>query len=300
MMQKKISILLMIGLIILSITACTTSDEAVVAKINDRTITYGQFNKYYSIYSSAIQGQDVDTKELKEKILDEIVQMEVVKEYIAQNDIAVDHNEVEKQYTEYMDYLDSDEEAKEYLTDNNISDEFVKELITNQLYASVLYDKIASEIENPDSKVEEYYENNKEKFVVDEVKASHILVDTKEEAEDILEKIKNEEDFAKLAKTYSKDGSAQNGGDLGYFSRGRMIQSFEEAAFALDVGEVSDIVETQYGFHIIKVTDKINGPKPLSETRDYALSLMYDEYYQAKINEFMDTMDIEKYPEKLS
>src|SRR5690606_24013284 len=90
----------------------------------------------------------------------------------------------------------------------------------------------------------------------EQVRASHILVDEKAKAEELLAQLKNGADFAELAKEHSKDGSAAQGGDLDYFGRGRMVAPFEEAAFALNVGEISDVVESQFGFHIIKLTDK--------------------------------------------
>lgn len=88
------------------------------------------------------------------------------------------------------------------------------------------------------------------------VKASHILVDTKKQADLIKSKIDNGECFETLAKKYSKCPSGQNGGDLGYFERGQMVQEFEDAAFNLPVGKVSDPIHTQFGWHIIKVYDK--------------------------------------------
>ena len=93
-----------------------------------------------------------------------------------------------------------------------------------------------------------------------EVRAKHILVDTEEQAKDILKRIRQKEDFSKLAEQYSKDkGSAKNGGDLGSFSRGRMVPQFEAGAFSLKVGEISGPVRTQFGYHIIQVTDKKEG-----------------------------------------
>ena len=89
-----------------------------------------------------------------------------------------------------------------------------------------------------------------------QVRASHILVKTRPEAIQIKKDIDNGGDFAYYAKTYSLCPSGQNGGDLGYFSRGQMVQPFEDAAFELPVGEVSEPVGTQFGWHLIKVTDK--------------------------------------------
>ena len=91
----------------------------------------------------------------------------------------------------------------------------------------------------------------------EEVQARHILVETEEKAKEIAGKLKSGGDFAALAKENSKDpGSKDNGGDLGYFTRGQMVPQFEEAAFKLEKGAVSDPVQTQFGFHVIKVEDK--------------------------------------------
>ncbi len=89
------------------------------------------------------------------------------------------------------------------------------------------------------------------------VRASHILVDTEEEALELKKRIENGESFEKLAKEYSKCMSREKGGNLGFFKRGQMVKPFEDAAFSLPVGVISDPVKTEYGWHLIKVTSKI-------------------------------------------
>ena len=92
---------------------------------------------------------------------------------------------------------------------------------------------------------------------VNEVKAEHILVETQKEATDLKQKIENKEiTFEEAAKKYSKCPSGAKGGDLGYFKRGLMVKPFEEAAFKANVNEVTEPVQTQFGWHLIKVTDK--------------------------------------------
>ncbi len=88
------------------------------------------------------------------------------------------------------------------------------------------------------------------------IRASHILVETEDEANDLYEQIKNGADFAELAMEHSLCPSKRDGGDLRFFGKGMMVKPFEDAAFALEVGEVSKPVKTQFGWHIIKVTDK--------------------------------------------
>lgn len=87
------------------------------------------------------------------------------------------------------------------------------------------------------------------------IKASHILVEKKPKAEEVLEKIRQGESFSEMAKKHSKGPSGKRGGNLGFFTRGKMVKEFEQAAFSLDKGEVSDIVKTKFGYHIIKRTE---------------------------------------------
>ncbi len=127
--------------------------------------------------------------------------------------------------------------------------------------------------------VESHYNTNLQQFSnPEQVRASHILLKTegkdaeavRKDAEKLLAEVRKGGDFAALATKHSEDeGSKTRGGDLDFFGRGAMVKPFEDAAFAMQVGQVSDLVQTDYGFHIIKVTDKREaGQRPLAEVRD--------------------------------
>ena len=124
----------------------------------------------------------------------------------------------------------------------------------------------------------------------EQVHARHILLETEEEAKEVLERLKGGEDFAALAKELSQDpGSKDEGGDLGWFPRGQMVPEFDEAAFALQPGEVSDVIQTAYGFHIIKVEerdeDRELDEQALQLRRDNALSDWLQEQRQSSVVE---------------
>ena len=139
-------------------------------------------------------------------------------------------------------------------------------------------DQARQKVVVPPNDVQRFYNDNIQQYQTPEqVRASHILLETagkndadvKKRAEEILTQVKGGADFAELAKKVSEDkGSKDNGGDLDYFGRGRMVPEFETAAFAMQPGQISDLVKSQFGYHIIKVVDKRAGAtRPLDEVR---------------------------------
>ena len=151
------------------------------------------------------------------------------------------------------------------LSEKEIRAQIQRGLAINQLLDTNVRPKIT--VTEEESK--KFYNNNPNLFKQPEqVKASHILIKMAPNAEESIKiqarkkietvqiKVRQGEDFGLLAKANSEGPSAQREGDLGYFRRGQMVKSFEDAAFALNVGKVSGIVETQFGYHLIKVTDK--------------------------------------------
>jgi peptidyl-prolyl cis-trans isomerase C len=232
-MKKVLFRALITGCLLLAVTGCDkfggeTPDSPVIAKVNNAPITQNDFVKEVSKVPEWARTQFTG-EEGKEKFLDELIKRELI-----------------YQHAKKMK-LQNDEEYRAK----------VKEFEKMTLVSMVLKREVEDKAIVDDAEAKAFFDQNADKFTVGtELRASHILVQTEEEANSIHEKIKNDEDFTKLAKEYSKDkGSAEKGGDLGYFARGKMVPEFERAAASLKPGEVSEPVKTRFGYHIIKLTD---------------------------------------------
>lgn len=146
-----------------------------------------------------------------------------------------------------------------------------------------------------EEEVREIYE--KEAAQVNEserVHARHILVETQEEAAQLKERIAAGEDFAELAREFSKDGSAQYGGDLGFFAADEMVQPFSDAAFALEAGQLSDPVQTQFGWHLIKLEErKTGGAEPFEKVKDGLKMILLRQKVQEMVNQLRTEGDVE-------
>jgi peptidyl-prolyl cis-trans isomerase C len=136
--------------------------------------------------------------------------------------------------------------------------------------------------------LKEYYNKNLDKYVTEEqFRISHIIVATETAAKEVLSKLNDNQSFKNLATRYSIDRAAYKGGDLGWFSEGNFIPEFEETALELDVGEISDIVKTKFGYHIIKLTGKRPaGQRSFAEVK----RLIHDELKPIKEQELFDKM----------
>jgi len=217
-------------------------------------------------------GRQPDEKEmpaLKQKILDNLIARELMKQEVAKRGIKVDESEVNAQ----LDTLKkgaSPEEFANSLKQMNMTEQALKEQFASQLAIKKLIDTdLAPKVNVTQEAVKAFYDGNPDVFKTPEmVRASHILVKvdksaTAEEKAKALEKIKGiqkrikaGEDFAQVAKEVSDCPSKDNGGDLNFFQKGQMVPPFDNAAFSMKPGDTSDIVETEFGYHIIKLTDK--------------------------------------------
>ena len=180
-------------------------------------------------------------------------------------------------------------------------DDLKKELVIK----AYLKKEIEEKVKVTDEDAKKYYEANKDKFKEPEkIMVSHILVDNEAEAKDILAKLKGGADFAALAKEKSKDPSKDRGGELGLLSKGMTVPEFEQAAFALQPGQLSAVVKTQFGYHIIKVTEK--QPEKLmayddikDQLKQMLLSDKQKESFEALLNDLKDKNKVTIYKDVL-
>jgi foldase protein PrsA len=175
----------------------------------------------------------------------------MIDEKVLEDKYKVTDKEIDKEIDKIKKELGGEDAFKQALQQNGLTDE---KQLKERVKSMILNEKAATAgVKVSDSEMKKAF-NEKYKT---EVKASHILVDDEKTAKEVQKKLNEGGDFAKLAKEYSKDpGSKSKGGDLGYFGKGAMVPEFEKVAFTLDKGEVSDLVKSDYGVHIIKVTDK--------------------------------------------
>jgi foldase protein PrsA len=291
--------LLLVLLLVFTLIACGDKGDVVdkdgpIVRIGDVELTSQELDQYTYLYSF-LQGIDLsmladeELAQIKSLILEEYIATSIMKlEYEGKPDVLPE--DIKEVTDEFLANVASQEQAAKYMKDNNISDEFLTEFYINQYYSMEFFNDITEDLkEATDEEVKEYFDKNPDQFVIDEVEASHILVKDEKLAKDILKKIKDGGDFAELAKEHSIDGSAAKGGTLGTFGRGAMVPEFEAAAFALKPGEISDIVESQFGYHIIKLTDKIQGQETFEDVKagikdsldDLAIRKAYGEKMQA-------------------
>ncbi|MHA7966660.1 foldase protein PrsA [Paenibacillus sp. CAU 1782] len=230
----------------------------VVATVNGTKITKDQ------LYDKLVSANG-------EAALDSIILEELVNQEAKAANITVTDQDITDEINALKLNYGTDEAFDNLLLQYGITMEDLREdMVINATVRKVL----ESKTEVTDEEVQAYFDENKATLggSQEQVRASHILVATKEEAEAILADLKAGADFAETAKAKSTDtGSGANGGDLDFFTRADMVTEFSDAAFALENGELSDVVESQYGFHIIKRTDYKAAVEPNFEDKKSAI-----------------------------
>ena len=240
------------------------SKKEIVASVEGETITKDD------LYNLLVEQNGAEA--LNSLIVNKVIENEAKKE-----DIKISDKELDEELTNYIETLGGEELFNASLEQSGMKIDSIKENIKQYLTIKKL---VEPRIEVTDEEVETFFEENKDEFNEEEqVKASHILVEDEKTAKAVDEKIAAGEDFAELAAEYSKDtANAESGGDLGYFSKGKMLEEFDNMAFSMEIDEISDPVKTESGYHIIKLTDKKEAKEAVfDEHKDEIKETLFEE-----------------------
>ncbi|MEW5552578.1 peptidylprolyl isomerase [Peribacillus frigoritolerans] len=227
--------------------AMISSMDKTIASIDGEKINEDE------LYDALVAGYGADTLDLL--ITNKLVELEAEKAGIKIKD-----EEIQKEIDVMVKSYGDEKSLKEQLEASGSSMDALKKDIVVYLQTKKL---VEPRITVTDDEISTYFEDNKDTFAqAEQVEASHILVEDEKTAKKVAKELAAGGDFAKLAAEYSTDTqTADNGGSLGYFGKGDMVEEFEDVAFDLDINKVSDPVKTEYGYHIIKVTGKKEAKK---------------------------------------
>ena len=320
---KNISIIFLLFWFLPGISEAQVIDR-IVAKVNDEIITFSELEKVVFSMEKVNTGDESEKRRIfnkaKKNVLNKIIEQKLQLHYAKLNRLEASKNDI-------------DNAIEDIKTKNNFSDELFKttlerEGLTFKIYrdslkqqitlSRVLNAEVRSRIKINEKEVKSYYLKNKKKFLKPlEIKAYHIIFvvsdkDTKaktmkqkKKALRVLKLARKGDDFIELARTHSEGPSKNSGGDLGWVKKGAMISSFEDAAFSLRKGEISGLVKTDYGYHIIKVVDRRKAKNgTLDEARDEIKNVLfknkYEDIYDKWMGELKKNAFIEVYLEKES
>ncbi|KHS56102.1 MULTISPECIES: peptidylprolyl isomerase [Terrisporobacter] len=298
--MKKI---VLMGLTILISTNMVACSNKTVAKINDVDVSKEEYKKTEEfLYATGyVEKNEKNSDKVNNDILSFIIDNEVAYQEAQKENIKVKDSDVNEKVEQLKETLENNTSYKEKLESAGITEDFLKEQVKKDLTVAKYKENFIKDIKVTDKEMEAYYNNNKDQFNVKEVKASQILISTldednkevskeqkeklKEKAQSILDKVNNNEDFASLAKKYSDDkNSGKDGGDLGYFAKNEKNIEFTKEVFKLDTNQVSNLIETPYGYHIVKVTDKTTVTKSLEDSKDDIKAKILNEKYTKHID----------------
>ncbi|REJ37582.1 MAG: foldase [Bacillota bacterium] len=261
-----------------AVTLLAQSQDDVVAWVNGEPITRDELYEEMVRYVGT-------------QVLDEMILIKLVRQQAAQRGVEVSEDDVAAQLAAIEEDVGGPEQLKSVLQMYNMTYDDLKQQVNLNLLLRAL---VAPEIEVTEDEIRSYFDENRERLgQPEQVRARHILVETEEQAKELKERLEAGEDFAALAKEHSIDrGSAARGGDLGWFGRGVMVEPFEKAAFSLKPGEVSDPVQTDFGYHLILVEERREAREAVldEETRSAIEEQLREEKLSQRIPEWLDEL----------
>ena len=277
-----------------------------VAIVNGSAITRGDFDREVArtrqFYNRGENAQNPGLSQIKQQALDHLVERELLYQESQNKGITVDDALVKDRIDGLRDRFPTDEAFQEGLEKMNLSRTILEAQLKEGLAIQELIEKqVAQKVEVSEKEAKDYYDGNPGLFEQPQrVRARHILVKVDPQAdkskkaearktiEKVQERLKKGETFSSLAEELSECPSGKKGGDLGYFSKGQMVKPFEEAAFGLETGQVSDIIETRFGYHLIELLDKKEASIiPFEEAKDRLTEQLKQQKIREKITEYV-------------
>ena len=322
---NKLLTVVILGMIVILLSSLVSAEKtpSSVATVNGVPISGSEFDSeldqvkmQYMRKGKEITGPQLN--KVKEYILEMLISRELLFHESKQLGIQVDDNNIFDQLMTVKQRFSNETEYKKALGEMNLTEEDLRLRIKKTLAIQELVEgKITQKIKINVQESKAYYDAHPQNFKqAEEVKASHILIKVdadadsskKSEARKKIEKIqtrlKNGEDFSTLAKEHSEGPSSVKGGDLGYFKSGQMVKPFEDAAFDLKIGEVSNIVVTPFGYHLIKVYDKKpEGTIAYKKAKEKIIQYLRQEKSKKEINKYIEKLrekaEIKRFLKKL-
>ena len=278
----------------------------VLARVNGESVTKSDFEQFIS-QMEMNAGQPVPKEQRNEiyrKALDQLVTIKLLSQEVKSRGVKPDDKAVDDQMQKIRSQFSSDEEYRKALASRGVTPEKLRADMANEsCINNMMNAEAAGGAAVTDAEIREFYEKNPDRFKQPEaVRASHILIRVQpgDEAgkkkaratiEGIYKQAKSGKDFGDLARKHSADSSAQRGGDLGFFTKDRMVPEFANAAFALKPGEISNIVETSYGYHVIKVVERRpTSDIPLEQVTEQVRQFLTQERHQQKAEAFVKVL----------
>jgi peptidyl-prolyl cis-trans isomerase C len=291
----------------------------IAAKVGDRTIDMQTFEQEVAKFMTQYRGAQgklppAFMQQIRTQAINTLINREVLLQETDKRGIKADKEAVEKGIKSVQNRFPSQKEFQEALKQMKLTQsEFEQQYLQQSRIQALLDQEIISKIKVKEDEAKAYFDANPKQFESKEqVRARHILIKveknadekTKEQARkklaDIQKKIVSGEDFAEMAKQHSQGPSNVKGGDLGYFSKGQMVKPFEAVAFKLAKDEVSDIVETRFGYHLIKVLDHKAPQKAVyADNKQKIMGQLKNERIQKEVNAYIKKLREEAKVENL-
>ena len=281
----------------------------VVAKVGedpiDRDLVYQRMRQHEGMNPEGFKNKDADAmKKLATRVVDTLIQQRLILREAQRLKVVVTEGEVEQFYTRTQADFGSQEEFEKKLKEGNTDVQTLKRDIRDFVLVQKVDQALQQQIAVSDQEIIDYFEGNKGQLLQDRVRARHVLVESPEKAQEALHLLRQGgKDFAEVASLYSRDeGTKGQGGELGWFTKGQMVPEFEKAVFSLKPGEISQPVQTQFGYHIIQLEEvKPAHEQTFGDHRDHILGMLRNQRWQAQkqawLNQLYQQSTIWKSPE---